>query len=162
MSSDSDLLDPDFNHVGEEAFGDIAPWNPSSIIYNAFLGGPLPAGLLFALNTKRLGRPAAFAPSLAIAFLAGLGLPTLVLLYLQSSGPIARRDAQFGIQILGLLLGFGWAPFQRPRFEAYSREGLVAASLWKPGFIAILASLAIQAAWAMVLTPWIEFEFEDG
>ncbi len=161
MPPDSDPLDPEFDPEEEGFSGDLAPWNPSSIVYNAFFCGPLSAGLLFAFNTKRLGRPAAFVPSLVIAVLAGLGIQALVVLYLGSCGPIARQDARLGFRVAAVLLGLVWAWIQRPRFEVFARDGDAAASLWKPGFIALVAGLVIQIAWMALLQQWLEFEFED-
>lgn len=161
MSTSSAQFDPDFDDDEDAPFGDLAPWNPSSIVYNAFFCGPLPAGLLFAYNARRLGRPAAFVPGLVIALVAGLGLPALVFFYLNSRGPIDSQDARLGVRIAGVLFALAWARVQRTRFEVFSRDGDEAASLWKPGFIALAVGLVIHIAWMAVLMPWLEFEFED-
>ncbi|MFN0241360.1 MAG: hypothetical protein ACKVWV_00550 [Planctomycetota bacterium] len=119
------------------------PWTPTSIVWVAFLGGPLAAGLVFGLNYRRLARPSAAriawiaTPPFALLVAFGIALAYRAG-WLDVNDATHARIARLFVQFLSI--GAGWlvARDQEQAFRAYSRADLPVASLWLPGLGAVL------------------------
>lgn len=123
------------------------PFDPSSLIWAAFLGGPLGGGPLYALNYRRLGRPIASRNALVLSVLVGVGAAFAAAWVVRAveQGAVEWTNARHGVRVLGLVLGYALAHDQRKSFRAYEASGSpVGKALW-PSVVAIAAGAALQA-----------------
>ncbi len=139
-----DLLTPSLAGHAPRTANDPLPWRVESQVYVAILGGPLAVGLIAALNVRRLrmpGRAVAIAAAIAvIGTIAGVLAAGLI-----GGGPSPR-----------LLIGLAGVATYGPLFLLQRTHGRVHsavsdrdddedwASLWAPGFGAVVAGLVIQ------------------
>lgn len=129
------------------------PWTPTSIVWVAFLGGPLAAGLLFGVNYRRLARPSAAqrawiaTPVFALVVAFGVALAYRVG-WLDVNDATHARIYRLLVQFLSIAAGWLVARDQEREFRAYASAGLPVASLWLPGLGAVLLGIVAYAALA--------------
>jgi hypothetical protein len=124
------------------------PWDPTSLPYTGFWGGPIAGGILTAINWRRLGSPGRARSVLLWTALVAFALPlhvTLRRLDLTDGTPLDHRQAG---RLLSVIVGVGFTFLvsrkQRALVEAWEAEQHKPASLWRPGFLAILLGRALE------------------
>lgn len=142
-----DLLTPTITYVPQPVH---RPWRVDSLVYPAFVGGPLAATYLGAINARRLGvgnRPIALIVATgAVAFIAQL-LVIVLLLDEQSTGV-----QRLGLSAAGLAV-WGVAKYvQRRPFRIFLLRGGQPAGLWGVGIGTVLASIVVEVLLISVLT----------
>jgi hypothetical protein len=112
------------------------PWRPQSMLYPALLGGPTAVAVLALVNANRLRLPRKAALAVAGAWLAALAgrvVATLLLADGESNGP-----ARLIGSLAGALVWIVVSATQKSRFRTFEMRGGEPASLWWPGFAAVL------------------------
>lgn len=127
------------------------PWTPTSIVWVAFLGGPLAAGLLFGVNYRRLARPTAarvaWIAAPVFALLAAFGIAAAYRAgWLDVNDAAHARISRLFVQFLSIGVGWLVARDQERAFRAYSSADLPVASLWLPGLGAVLLGIVTYGA----------------
>lgn len=155
-ASDVDLFAPSLDERDDsEGFG--TAFDPRSLWFACFFGGPVAATILFALNARRLGQPKQVVP-LALGFLAVTFATLTVGTYVAMTGAGADatadaslgRNVRMGTRIVGLALGGVGYFLQRRRFELYLGEGREPAKALLPCIGVIVLSALVSLVWVSV------------
>lgn len=123
------------------------PWNPQSILWAGFFGGPLAGGLLHAWNDRRLKRGRQFPFTLLATLLVAL-LTSAVSGWLwtraadYTTGRMWMRIGQRGV---GVALCLVLTSLQQKRFRAYEMAGLERGKLFRTGLITVLVAGTLQS-----------------
>ena len=162
MSLSTDPSQPDLLRPTLTAEDDIAaanrPWSPMVLLYLSFFFGLPAGGGLAALNYQRFGRKervfsTAMLAAVGGALLIGInawGVVAPAEFFADSGG---RRLLRLGTQGLSILFTYLLARDQFRLFRAYTHTGKEPGSLWAPGAIAAVLSLAFSFAMAALLVP---------
>lgn len=120
-----------------------------------FFGGPVAAGLIMAINARRLGRLARDAWLFAIIFvLSGVFLlavfyhPELFVVELEGGEP--RNTRRIVLSGLGLLTTGLFYLKYRTYYRGMTMSGLESPSPWKMGFAVFAIALVLQIAFLIV------------
>ncbi|MEV6637405.1 hypothetical protein AB0M54_42420 [Actinoplanes sp. NPDC051470] len=131
-----DLFSPT---VRERPVSGRRPWRPESIFYPAFFGGPLTAGVLGAINARRLGLAGSRVALIGLAGMAGFALWIVAAL---------MTDADNVVRLFGSITGsLAWLAviaFQRGPFRAYLYGDGEPASLVRPGLLSAIGLVLLQ------------------
>lgn len=150
---DTSLLQPTVG-LEDDAIGFRRPWNPHSILWVAFFGGLIAAGVLFEMNGRRLGIRRKGGPALLICLGSSLVIyAALVWLFRAGNLPVGEdlRLARNLVRFLHLAVGVGVSATQTRRYQLAVRADVETASLIKPGILAVLAGNAADFAVISVL-----------
>lgn len=146
-ADDADLLQPS---LGEdfEVRRFQRPWSPSSLLWVAFFGGPIGAGLMYTLNYRRLARPRSgwicllgtLVVSLALVLTVGglAGRPSM-----RDGSPDSSRMIRYGIQAICLVIGLGLTHDQSRAFRAFESAGHSPGKALVPALLAIALNIII-------------------
>jgi hypothetical protein len=113
------------------------PWRPQSIVYPAFFGGPLAAGVLGVLNGRRLALPSWQLFVIGAVALAGVGGRVAI------SAAVGLR---FAGTVSGLVVWLVLLAFQRRPFRVVLLGGAEPASLVGPGLAAAIGGSLAEVA----------------
>ena len=119
------------------------PWRVGSQFWPAFFGGSLAVGAIAWLNGKRLGlapeRQRWIAVSTLVAFVVSMGLIAYFMTLPRDSRVWSRR----AVQAVGVVLYLVLARIQQPADRRHQMFEGKYASLWGPGFLALLGSVVV-------------------
>lgn len=146
-----DLLRPTLDDR-HDARGFKKPFDPQSLWFASFFGGPITATLLFTLNAYRLGRSRQ-----AWAIGIGFSIVTVVLMLfavhttfdaeLGTLGQVSdgeRTAGRMRSRVLAIAMGAVGYFLQRKRFRLYLHEGRTAAKALLPSILAIIVSIVLS------------------
>jgi hypothetical protein len=140
-----DLLTPTLGNHRPRDRSSRRPWHLSSQVFVAFLGGPLAVTLVAVLNGLRLRMARS-----KLAVMVAIGAAGMIAGVL-AAGLMAGDTPRLLVQIAGVLTSGPLYLLQRSPDRVYTtfspREDPDEdyASLWGPGFAAVLAGWAVQA-----------------
>jgi hypothetical protein len=123
------------------------PWNPDSIVYAAFFGGPLAGAVLGILNGRKL---LLSRSHLLLIALAGVVAIAGRLVFTAWQGHAAAR---IGGAMAGVLVWLVVNALQRKAFRAAIHNGLEPASLVGPGIAAAIGCGLIEVI-LIVAVAW--------
>ena len=136
----------------------IAPlYSVGTGVVLGFFGGPVAAGLIMAINARRLGRLAQDAWLYAVVFVVSgvifvllVDHPELFVIELGDAGQ-PRNMRRFLFSGLGLLtMGLLYVKY-RTYYRAMTMSGLESPSPWKTGLAVLVIALALQFALVFVV-----------
>jgi hypothetical protein len=148
----ADLLRPSLTEA-DDASGFDRPWSPGPMVWIAFFAGLAPAGILLAINFRRLGMPAWFRPTLAATIVLALVLHG-AFVYVVSSrewGFSERQWLRVGVRVISLAFASILVVLQNRRFELFRTTGQRQAPLLKPALLAIAGTSAVLFAYGAAI-----------
>ena len=155
MSRDEDLLRPTLNEEDDVVAFD-RPWDPWSLAFVTFFGGPIAGGILYSWNFRRLGMPAK-APWCLAGFLL-LGVAVTVFALSRMDYPLGAEErraagstARMWMRICALAAAGIAIAQQRRRYRLFVFHGGGSARLFLPALGILLASILAQVVLVMVV-----------
>ena len=135
----------------------IAPlYSVGTGVVLGFLGGPFAAGLIMAINARRLGRLARDAWLFAVVFAVSGALLLFLfdhpeLFTIEQEGGRPLRTRTFAKSGLGLLtMGLLYVRY-RTYYRAMAMSGVDSPSPWKTGIAVLVIAIALQFAFLFVV-----------
>ncbi|HEU5109070.1 MAG TPA: hypothetical protein VFT95_11025, partial [Micromonosporaceae bacterium] len=125
----------------------VAPWNPRSIVYAAFFGGPLAATVLGVLNVRRLAAGPAAAAAILAAGVAAIGARFGIAATMGERPGAQIARGLCGVAVWGVVMLVQKRPF---RVWSLAHERDHASLLW-PGLAAAIGCGVLEYAAILLL-----------
>jgi len=153
---DDDLLKPTLDERYDSATvaaGGAAPWDPESMVFATFFSLPLGAGVLYAINYRRLGQPRAALFTLLGTCVFVLGALAGAWWLTVDGAKATRPYVRLALTALGFITVTLLSRHQKGPFRAWSNAGGEARSITLAAVLAFVGNvlafilLAALAVW---------------